>query len=147
LWQADGGSPAAQAVNHRLAPLVDVLLGNEEDFTACLGFAVPGTPADLSTIDAAAFRAMIADVAAAYENLRVVATTLRTVHSASVNDWGAVAWSPDTGFVEATRRRGLEIMDRGGAATASPPACSRGCSHWATWPPPSSTGRRTERSR
>jgi 2-dehydro-3-deoxygluconokinase len=121
LWEAAGGPPAAQAVNHRLAPLVDVMLGNEEDFTACLGFAVPDTPADLSTVDAANFRAMISKVTAAYENLSVVATTLRTVHSASLNDWGAIAWSPDTGFVEATHRHGLEIMDRvgGGDSFAS----------------------------
>jgi 2-dehydro-3-deoxygluconokinase len=121
LWEAGGGAPAAQAVNRRLAPLVDVMLGNEEDFTACLGFAVPDTKADLSTLDAANFRAMIAEVTATYENLRVVATTMRTVQSASVNDWGAIAWSPDAGFVEATHRRGLEIMDRvgGGDSFAS----------------------------
>jgi 2-dehydro-3-deoxygluconokinase len=121
LWSAAGGPPAAQVVNRRLAPLVDVMLGNEEDFTACLGFTVPDAPADLSTIDAAAFRAMIADVTATYDNLSVVATTLRTVRSASVNDWGAIAWSPDTGFVEATHRPGLEIMDRvgGGDSFAS----------------------------
>jgi 2-dehydro-3-deoxygluconokinase len=121
LWRAAGGPPAAQAVNRRLAPLVDVMLGNEEDFTACLGFAVPDAAPDLSTIDAADFRAMIADVTAAYDNLSVVATTLRTVHSASVNDWGAIAWSPDAGFVEATHRPGLEIMDRvgGGDSFAS----------------------------
>ena len=121
LWQAAGGPPAAQAVNRRLAPLVDVMLGNEEDFTACLGFGVPDTPADLSTLDAANFRAMIGEVTAAYGNLRVVATTLRTVRSASVNDWGAIAWSQESGFVEATHRRSLEIMDRvgGGDSFAS----------------------------
>jgi 2-dehydro-3-deoxygluconokinase len=121
LWRAAGGPPAAQAVNRRLASLVDVMLGNEEDFTACLGFAVPDTPADLSSLDAASFRAMIGEVTAAYQNMRVVATTLRTVHSASVNDWGAVAWTPDTGFAEATHRPRLEIMDRvgGGDSFAS----------------------------
>jgi 2-dehydro-3-deoxygluconokinase len=121
LWEAAGGPPAAQEVNRRLVPMIDVLLGNEEDFTACLGIAVPDTPADLSTLDAANFRAMIADVVAAFENVSVVATTLRTVHSASVNDWGAIAWSQDTGFVEATHRRGLDILDRvgGGDSFAS----------------------------
>jgi 2-dehydro-3-deoxygluconokinase len=121
LWMAAGGPPAAQAVNRRLAPLVDVMLGNEEDFTACLGFAVPDTPADLSALDAANFRATIGEVTAAYGNLRVVATTLRTVRSASVNDWGAIAWSEESGFVDATHRRGLEIMDRvgGGDSFAS----------------------------
>jgi 2-dehydro-3-deoxygluconokinase len=121
LWKAAGGPAAAQVVNRRLAPLVDVMLGNEEDFTACLGFTMPDASADLSTLDAADFRAMIADVTATYDNLSVVATTLRTVHSASVNDWGAIAWSRDSGFVEATHRPGLEILDRvgGGDSFAS----------------------------
>ena len=121
LWKAVGGQTRAQEVNRRLAGYVDVMLGNEEDFTACLGFAVPDTAADLSTLDAANFRRMIEDVTAQYANFAVVATTLRTVHSATVNDWGAVAWARGTGFVEATHRRGLEILDRvgGGDSFAS----------------------------
>jgi 2-dehydro-3-deoxygluconokinase len=121
LWKAAGGEPAAQEVNRRLAPLVDVMLGNEEDFTACLGFAVPDTAPDLASLEAANFRAMIADVAVQYPNLAVVATTLRAVRSATVNDWGAVAWSADDGFVEAAHRPGLEILDRvgGGDSFAS----------------------------
>jgi 2-dehydro-3-deoxygluconokinase len=64
---------------------------------------------------------MIADVTAQYDNLEVVATTLRTVHTATMNDWGAVAWSAATGFAEAGHRRGLEILDRvgGGDSFAS----------------------------
>jgi 2-dehydro-3-deoxygluconokinase len=121
LWQARGGPAAAPAVNRRLVPLVDVLLGNEEDFTACLGFAVPDTAPQLDALDADNFRAMISDVTDAYNNPTVVATTLRTVRSATVNDWGAVAWSAATGFVEAEHRRGLEILDRvgGGDSFAS----------------------------
>ncbi len=121
LWQAAGGRSAAQAVNRRLAPLVDIMLGNEEDFTACLGIEVSGTTPDLDALDPAAFRAMITEVTETYESISVVATTLRTVHSASVNDWGAVAWSADDGFVEATHRRSLEILDRigGGDSFAS----------------------------
>jgi 2-dehydro-3-deoxygluconokinase len=121
LWEAHGGPVAAQAVNRTLVPLVDVLLGNEEDFTACLGFDVPGTGPELDALDADNFRAMIGDVAEAYDNLSVVATTLRTVRTATVNDWGAVAWSAQTGFVEAEHRRGLEILDRvgGGDSFAS----------------------------
>jgi 2-dehydro-3-deoxygluconokinase len=117
LWHAAGGPPAAQAVNRALAPLVDVMLGNEEDFTACLGFRGP----ELDALEVEAFRAMIADVSAEFENLAVVATTLRTVHTATVNDWGAVAWSAATGFVEAEHRPGLEILDRvgGGDSFAS----------------------------
>jgi 2-dehydro-3-deoxygluconokinase len=98
-----------------------VLLGNEEDFTACLGFQVPDTGPELDALEAENFRAMIADVVEVYDNLAVVATTLRTVHSATVNDWGAVAWSPEVGCVEAEHRRGLEILDRvgGGDSFAS----------------------------
>ena len=121
LWQAAGGQAAAQEVNRRLAPLVDVMLGNEEDFTACLGFEVAGTGPDFSELDSESFRTMIAEVTAQYPALRVAATTLRTVRSATINDWGAVAWSAAEGFAEATPRRSLEIFDRvgGGDSFAS----------------------------
>ena len=121
LWKAQGGKVRAREVNRRLVGMVDVLIGNEEDFTAALGFAVPGTGEELSGLDPAHFEAMLGDVVAAYPHLRVVATTLREVHSASVNDWGAVAWSPSTGFVRATPRPGLAILDRvgGGDSFAS----------------------------
>ena len=121
LWQQVGGKAAAQEVNRRLAGLVDILLGNEEDFTACLGFEVPGAGADLSELSSGSFREMIAEVTAQYPDLRVVATTLRTVRSATINDWGAVAWSAADGFAEATPRRSLEIYDRvgGGDSFAS----------------------------
>jgi 2-dehydro-3-deoxygluconokinase len=121
LWRSIGGPERAQEVNRSLAPLVDVMLGNEEDFTACLGFEVPGTTPDLTELATEGFQAMIGEVTKAYPNLRVVATTLRSVRSATVNDWGAIAWSPESGFVEATHRPGLEIMDRvgGGDSFAS----------------------------
>jgi 2-dehydro-3-deoxygluconokinase len=121
LWQAVGGKARAQEVNRRLAGLVDVMIGNEEDFTACLGFAVPDTPESLDALSAANFRRMIDAVAAEFTHFAVVATTLRTVRSATVNDWGAVAWSRAEGFAEATLRPGLEILDRvgGGDSFAS----------------------------
>ena len=120
LWKAVGGPERARAVNRRLAGLVDVMIGNEEDFTAALGFAVPDTDESLSDLDAANFKRMIETVTAEYTNFRVVATTLRTVRSATVNDWGAVAWA-DGAFVEATHRTGLSILDRvgGGDSFAS----------------------------
>ena len=120
LWKAVGGPERAREVNRRLAGLVDVMIGNEEDFTAALGFAVPDTDESLSDLDAANFKRMIETVTAEYTNFRVVATTLRTVRSATVNDWGAVAWA-DGGFVEATHRTGLSILDRvgGGDSFAS----------------------------
>ena len=121
LWQQAGGQAAAQEVNRRLAALVDIMLGNEEDFTASLGFEVPGTGPDLSELSSGSFRQMIAEVTAQYPGLHVVATTLRTVRSATINDWGAVAWSAAEGFAEATPRRSLEIYDRvgGGDSFAS----------------------------
>lgn len=121
LWSAVGGKARAQEVNRRLAPYVDVMIGNEEDFTAALGFEVPDTDPDLTKLEVASFQRMIGEATKAYPNFQVVATTMRTVHTATVNDWGAIAWSPRTGFVQATHRPGLEIMDRvgGGDSFAS----------------------------
>ena len=120
LWKAIGGKARAQEVNRRLARYVDVMIGNEEDFTASLGFEVPGTSEDLSDLAAENFEKMISQAVQEYDNFKVVATTLRTVHSATVNDWGAVAWSRD-GYAHATHRPGLEILDRvgGGDSFAS----------------------------
>lgn len=121
LWKAIGGKRRAQEVNQRLATYVDVMIGNEEDFTACLGFDVPDTAEDLRFLDAANFQAMMREATAAYPNFAVVATTLRGVRTATINDWGAIAWSAPTGFVNATHRPGLEIFDRvgGGDSFAS----------------------------
>jgi 2-dehydro-3-deoxygluconokinase len=121
LWQAIGGVKRAREVNRRLAPHVDVMLGNEEDFTVCLGLEVEGVDEQLTTLDSSAFRAMIERAAAAFPNFEIVATTLRAVVSATRNDWSAVAWSREQGFVEATPRPGLEIFDRvgGGDSFAS----------------------------
>jgi 2-dehydro-3-deoxygluconokinase len=121
LWRAVGGEQRAREVNRRIAPSVDVMIGNEEDFTAALGFEVSGVDADLSQLDVGAFSAMVGGVGEVYPNLRVIATTLRAVRSATVNDWGAIAWSHETGVVRATQRDGLEILDRvgGGDSFAS----------------------------
>jgi 2-dehydro-3-deoxygluconokinase len=121
LWSAVGGQDRAREVNRRLVRYVDVLIGNEEDFTAALGFEVPDTDPGLTTLPVAGFQRMIEAVTAGYPNLAVVATTLRAVRSATVNDWGAVAWSEPTGFVRATERPGLEVLDRvgGGDSFAS----------------------------
>jgi 2-dehydro-3-deoxygluconokinase len=120
LWKAIGGKERAQEVNRRLARYVDVMIGNEEDFTASLGFAVPDTDESLSELEIANFRRMIEEVTKEYANFAVVATTLRTVRSATVNDWGAIAWA-DGAFAEATHRPNLEILDRvgGGDSFAS----------------------------
>ena len=121
LWKGLGGVERACEINRRLAPNIDVMLGNEEDFTACLGLEIEGVDENLTELDTGSFRSMIERAAAAFPNFRVVATTLRAVHSATVNDWSAIAWSRDHGFAEATPRPGLEILDRvgGGDSFAS----------------------------
>ena len=120
LWKSIGGQERACEVNRAIAPYVDVMIGNEEDFTAALGFEVKGTDAALSALPVDSFKAMIGQVVKAYPNFKVVATTLRTVKSASINDWGAIAWC-DGEFAQAVQRDGLEILDRvgGGDSFAS----------------------------
>ncbi|MCW2794304.1 MAG: kinase, pfkB family protein [Nocardioides sp.] len=113
LWKAFGGQEKAQAVNRRLARHVDVMVGNEEDFTASLGFVVPGGDEGLSSLDVSGYTAMIEEAVREYPNFKVVGTTLRTVRSASVNDWGAIVWADGT-FHETVHRPGLEILDRVG---------------------------------
>ncbi len=83
LWKSIGGLKQAQAVNLEIARYVDVMLGNEEDFTACLGFEVKGADQHLSKIETEAFKAMIETAVKAYPNFRVAATTLRRVITAT----------------------------------------------------------------
>ncbi len=120
LWKSIGGQARAREVNQRLARLVDVMIGNEEDFTACLGLEVKGVDENLTQLETDSFKAMIREAVQAYPNFRVVATTLRGVHTATVNDWGAICWAGGE-FFEATPRPGLEILDRvgGGDSFAS----------------------------
>lgn len=121
LWKSIGGQTAAQKVNRAIAPFIDVMIGNEDDFTASLGFAVEGVDERLARLPVHTFVAMIETAARSYPNFRVIGTTMRTVHSASVNDWGTLAWSPGTGVVQATMRERLDILDRvgGGDSFAS----------------------------
>lgn len=120
LWKAIGGQQRAQEVNRRLAKNVDVMIGNEEDFTACLGLEVAGVDKNMSELPIDAYQRMIERAVAEYPNFRATATTLRTVYSASVNDWGALCWY-DNKFHQATHRERLEIFDRvgGGDSFAS----------------------------
>ena len=121
LWDGLGGKATAQKVNKRLASLVDVMIGNEEDFTESLGFEVKGLDSNYSNLSTAPFKEMVEQVAAAYPNLQIIATTLRKVNSASDNDWGAIAWSRTDGFFEVPSFTNLEIFDRvgGGDSFAS----------------------------
>ena len=120
LWKSIGGQRRAQDVNRELARYVDVMLGNEEDFTASLGFAVAGVDEHLSALDAGNFARMIEDVVKTFPNFRVVATTLRNATTATVNDWGAVCYV-DGQLYRAPTRVALEIFDRvgGGDSFAS----------------------------
>ena len=120
LWGCIGGKGKAQEVNREIAKNVDVMIGNEEDFTACLGFEVEGLDDDISSIDVGKFKSMIDAVVSEYPNLKATATTLRIVKTATVNDWGAICWAGGQ-FFEATYRPDLEIFDRvgGGDSFAS----------------------------
>lgn len=115
LWNAIGGQAKAQEVNKKLAPYVDVMIGNEEDFTESLGFKVEGLSSKFIEIDHGAFGAMVEDVVKAYPNLELIATTLRKVHSASNNDWSAIVWSPETGLLRSKQYLGVEVLDRVGS--------------------------------
>src|ERR1700739_1776958 len=120
LWKSIGGKSKAQEVNRRLAPYVDVMLGNEEDFTAALGFSVPGVDEQHSKLEAAGFKKMIQAVVKEYPSMAVIATTLRTAKTASRNDWGALCYHEGQ-FHEASTREDLQIYDRvgGGDSFAS----------------------------
>src|SRR6476619_2521 len=120
LWKSIGGQARAVAVNRELAPLVDVMIGNEEDFTAALGFKVEGQDEHHSKLDVQNFHRMIEREVAGFPNFKVVATTLRNAKTATINDWGAVCYVEGE-LYQATVRENLEILDRvgGGDSFAS----------------------------
>jgi len=120
LWKSIGGQAKAQEVNREIARYVDVMIGNEEDFTASLGFEVEGVSEHVTGLEVDSFKDMIRRAVKDFPNFQVVATTLRDVHTATVNDWGAICWH-DGEFHEATHRPKLEIFDRvgGGDSFAS----------------------------
>ncbi|HYP52135.1 MAG TPA: sugar kinase [Pyrinomonadaceae bacterium] len=120
LWKSIGGQQRAREVNRELAPFVDVMIGNEEDFTASLGFEVEGLDEHHSKLDVGNFRRMIERAVSEFPNFKVVATTLRNAKTASVNDWGAVCYTNGELYQSATREN-LEIFDRvgGGDSFAS----------------------------
>jgi 2-dehydro-3-deoxygluconokinase len=120
LWQSIGGKSEAQRINRRLASRVDVMLGNEEDFTAALGFEVKGFDEHHSKLDPTGFKVMIEKVVQDFPQLAVIATTLRHAKTATLNDWGAMCYY-DGAFYEARVRENLEIYDRvgGGDSFAS----------------------------
>ncbi|MBR8534032.1 sugar kinase [Carboxylicivirga sediminis] len=120
LWKSIGGERKAQEVNREIAKYVDVMIGNEEDFTACLGLEIEGNDQDLKELDIEGYKVMIKSAIEAFPNFSVIATTLRTVKSATINSWGAICYA-DGKIHEAIHRPNLEIMDRvgGGDSFAS----------------------------
>jgi len=120
LWKSIGGQKRAQEVNQEIAKYVDVMIGNEEDFTACLGFHVEGADENLLNIDVTAFKKMIEMAVKTFPNFKATATTLRAAKTATVNDWAAIAWM-DGKFYESRKYPDLEILDRvgGGDSFAS----------------------------
>src|SRR5437763_635089 len=119
LWKSHGGKKQAQEVNRRIAPHVDVMLGNEEDFSAALGYDVPGMDEHHAAFEVEGFKQMIAKVVKDYP-FKVVATTLRKAKTATLNDWSAICFC-DGQFYQAKNRENLEIFDRvgGGDSFAS----------------------------
>ena len=120
MWSAIGGIEKAREVNKEIAKYVDVMIGNEEDFTACLGFEIEDNDSNLQSLNVDGYKKMINEAAKAYPNFKVVATTLRTVKTATVNDWSALCWA-DGEIYKSKDYPGLEILDRvgGGDSFAS----------------------------
>ena len=120
LWRDIGGKEQAQKVNKEIAKYIDVMIGNEEDFTACLGFAVEGNDENLKALNVDGYIKMLGEVCRTYPNFKVIATTLRTVKTASVNDWSALVYA-DGKVYNGLSMPDLEIYDRvgGGDSFAS----------------------------
>jgi 2-dehydro-3-deoxygluconokinase len=115
LWNIWGGQEKAVSVVKRIVENVDVLVGNEEDLQ--LGLGIPGPEVDSkaaakSKLDPSAFFGMIDKVIAKFPNVKIVATTLREVHSTNRHSWGAVAWIDGQTFVSPTCE--LDVYDRVG---------------------------------
>jgi 2-dehydro-3-deoxygluconokinase len=111
LWKISGGEARAQTVLKAIAENVDVMVGNEEDLQKGLGIAGPGVEAK-SKLDPETFFGMIGQVVTQYPQIKIVATTLREVHSTNRHSWSAVAWINGENFVAPTCE--LEVLDRVG---------------------------------
>jgi 2-dehydro-3-deoxygluconokinase len=111
LWKISGGLETAQETLRQIVENVDVLVGNEEDLQKGLG--VPGPEvAGKSKLDPSTFFGMMDQVAKKFPNVKVVATTLREVHSTNHHDWSAVAWIEGKTYVAPTCQ--LDVLDRVG---------------------------------
>jgi 2-dehydro-3-deoxygluconokinase len=119
LWSGIGGQEKAIEVNRKIAEYVDIMIGNEEDFTAALGFKVSESE-NFTGLKLDSYKHMIREVSLTYPGFKVIATTLRDVHTANINDWGAICYS-DGEFFQSEMRKNVEIYDRvgGGDSFAS----------------------------
>jgi len=113
LWQERGGFPAAQALNHRLAPYIDVMIGVLSDDPPSAGAVVAGS-SDIFAAEDAKLRPQMEKLAAQYPNLSCIAATLRRVHTASVNDWGSLCWHRGS-YHRSRNYPRFDILDRIGA--------------------------------
>jgi 2-dehydro-3-deoxygluconokinase len=111
LWRSRGGKKKAMEINRQIVSMVDVLIGNEEDFVSALGFDVAGMDKHISEIDPSKFKMMMKEVKKEYPNLKIAATTLRVAKTANLNDWRALMYAEDE-FFESVLRKDLEIYDR-----------------------------------
>ncbi len=120
LWKSQGGQEAANRINQAIAPYVDVMIGNEEDFTAALGFKVQGVDENIQNLNTEKYKLMMSRVVEAYPNFKAVATTLRDVRSATLNDWSALLYYKGKHY-HSMDWKNLEILDRvgGGDSFAS----------------------------
>jgi 2-dehydro-3-deoxygluconokinase len=120
LWSHSGGKERAREVNTEIARYVDIMLGNEEDFTACLGLEVEGNDENFRSLNLEGYKKMINKAVQTFPNFKIAATTLRTVKTATLNDWSAICWA-DGQIYKAKDYINLEILDRvgGGDSFAS----------------------------
>jgi 2-dehydro-3-deoxygluconokinase len=120
LWKDIGGKAKAQEVNKEIAKYIDVMIGNEEDFTACLGLEIAGNSENLDSLNLDGYKGMINAASSAYPNFKVIATTLREVQTATINDWSAICWAEGQIYT-GMELKNLEILDRvgGGDSFAS----------------------------
>ena len=119
LWKSTGGKAKAQEVNREIVRKVDLLLGNEEDFSAMLGVKIEGVGEDFAELPIEGYSEMLREVASLYPNLKLIASTLRSVHSATSNAWGAIALYEDK--IVPVPQTDIDILDRvgGGDSFAS----------------------------
>ncbi len=137
LWKSIGGkaSTSAQEVNREIVRKVDLLLGNEEDFSAMLGVKIKGVSEDFAELPIAGYEEMLREVAGLYPNLKLIASTLRSVHSATSNGWGAIALYEDK-IVHVAQTDIERILIAWGVGIALLPGWFMGC-----WPAKALNGR------